>query len=381
MREFGRTGALRAGFLAGSFAACLFIVGCEASSQAPALVDAASGGSGGNDTSAAGSSGDSGPGGAGGSTVGGAGGSSSPASTGGTTATGTSTGTGGAGGTRDGGAAGSTGSPDAATVDAGAGTCPAYPATAPADAVTAIAILNNIRLAMGIPCAQIDLSLCQSSLNHCNYYAANASNSTCIADPHSEVSTCTGYTGASPMTRMQAAGFTGRAFSECMSFAGDPTRSMNQLINTVYHRTPMLSPWTLLDGYGRATGCDTMDMSTGPTTAATITGFYPYAGQTNVPTSFNGSSEGPTPPTPATGKWPSSSPIHLYLRNATVSNHRIDVDGTDAPLPHTWLQDGVAYVMYADSPFAANTKYRVRIDATQGSTALSFDWTFTTGAR
>ncbi|HJX51154.1 MAG TPA: hypothetical protein VJ801_00175, partial [Polyangia bacterium] len=269
----------------------------------------------------------------------------------------------------------------AAVAEAGTGTCPAFPATAPADAIAAITILNNIRLAMGIPCAQIDLSLCQSSLNHCNYYAANASNSTCIADPHSEVSTCTGYTGASPMTRMQAAGFTGRAFSECMSFAGDPTRSMNELINTVYHRTPMLSPWTLLDGYGRATGCDTMDMSTGPTTAATVTGFYPYAGQTNLPTSFNGSNEGPTPPTPATGKWPSSSPIHLYLRNATVSSHRIDVDGTDAPLPHTWLQDGVAYVMYADSPFAANTKYRVRIDATQGSTALSFDWTFTTGAR
>ena len=41
----------------------------------------------------------------------------------------------------------------------------------------------------------------------------------------------------------------------------------------------------------------------------------------------------------------------------------------------------VAYVMYTDSPFSAATKYRVRIDATQGSTALSFDWTFTTGAR
>jgi hypothetical protein len=239
---------------------------------------------------------------------------------------------------------------------------------------------------MGVPCANLVLTLCTAAQNHCNYYTTNQGSSTCEASSaHSEISGCPEFTGESPGTRMQAAGYTARGGSECMAFTGDPARAVKMFVDSVYHRVPVLSPWYTDMGYGGGTGCDTMDFGTGPSPAPnTATAVYPYDGQIGVPLSFNGAQEGPTPPAPSTG-WPSGYPVILYGKNITVSAHQIVVDGTTEPLSHVWL-DGdstlgsSAKVLYTEAALTANTTYRVTIDGTDSSGSVHFEWTFTTGA-
>jgi hypothetical protein len=322
--------------------------------------------------------------------TGGATGSGGAAPTGGMRATGGAVTTGGTTGVnRDAGQGGSGGSRDAggggAEVAAPA-ECPAPPAGAPADAVAALNAENTLRVAMGVPCANLVLTLCTAAQNHCNYYTTNQGSSTCEASSaHSEISGCPEFTGESPGTRIKAAGYTGSGWSECMAFMGDPARAVKMFVDSVYHRVPVLSPWYTDMGYGGGTGCDTMDFGAGPNPAPnTATAFYPYDGQTGVPVSFNGAQEGPTPPAPSTG-WPSGYPVILYGKSITVSAHQIVVDGTTTPLAHIWL-DGdstlgsSAKVLYTEAPLTANTTYRVTIDGTNSSGSLHFEWTFTTGA-
>ncbi len=303
-----------------------------------------------------------------------------------------------------GGAAGSStvaGSSDAAAATGGAGavadagstsadlaapvSCPAPPAGASADAVTALNAENAARVAMGIPCASLVLTLCISAQNHCDYYTTNQGSATCqAASAHNEVAGCPQFTGADPGARIKAAGYVGNGWSECMAFLGDPAGAVRTFIDSVYHRTAVLSPWYRDMGYGGGVGCDTIDFGPGAATAKTVTAFYPYDGQIGVPLSFNGAQEGPTPPVPSTG-WPSGYPITLYGQGITVSAHQIVVDGTTTPLAHLWL-DGdatlgpTAKVLYTEAPLSANTTYRVTIDGTTSAGSVHFDWTFTTGA-
>jgi len=296
------------------------------------------------------------------------------------------------------GSSAATGSPDASVGGAGGSRdadsslaevaapaqCPAPPAGAPADAITALNGENAARVAMGIPCASLVLSLCTSAQNHCNYYTTNLGNATCAApSAHDEIAGCPQFTGADPGARIKAAGYSGMGWAECMAFLGDPAGAVKTFIDSVYHRTPVLSPWYRDFGYAEGTGCDTIDFGPGTSTAKTVTATYPYDGQIGVPISFNGATEGPTPPVPSTG-WPSGYPITLYGQGITVSAHQIVVDGTTTPLAHIWL-DGdsslgtTAKVLYTEAPLSANTTYRVTIDGTSSAGSVHFDWSFTTG--
>jgi len=292
----------------------------------------------------------------------------------------------GAGGVRGTGGASAVSDAGPGSAEVGApAECPAPPAGAPADAITALNAENAARVAMGVPCASLVLTLCTSSLNHCNYYTTNQGSATCQASSaHNEVSGCPQFTGADPGTRIKAAGYGGNGWSECMAFLGNPAGAVKTFIDSVYHRTPVLSPWYRDMGYGGGTGCDTIDFGPGTATAKTVTAVYPYDGQAGVPLSFNGAQEGPTPPVPSTG-WPSGYPITLYGQGITVSSHQIVVDGSTTALAHQWL-DGdstlgsTAKVLYTDAPLTANTTYRVTITGTTSSGSVSFDWKFTTGA-
>jgi hypothetical protein len=184
---------------------------------------------------------------------------------------------------------------------------------------------------------------------------------------------------------MRAAGYMGRGGNECMAFTNDPVRSTMMFVDSVYHRTPVLDPWMRELGYGAGEGCDTIDYGQGEMTPESVTAVYPYAGQTAVPTSFDGSREGPEPPMPDSG-WPSGYPVTLYARDLSVTSHTIMVDGTTVDLPHQWLAEddptlpSYAKVLYTDAPLEANTTYRVTISGTIEGAERDFDWTFTTGA-
>jgi hypothetical protein len=253
--------------------------------------------------------------------------------------------------------------------------------------VLALNTENEIRLEMGLECAELIPELVTAAQNHCDYYVANQGDPECeAASPHSEVEGCPEFTGEGLGDRFSAAGYTIRGSgNECMAFANDPVRSTMMFVDSVYHRTPVLDPWIRHLGYGSGEGCDTIDYGTGPATPENVTAFYPYADQVNVPTSFDGSREGPEPPEPSSG-WPSGYPVTLYARDISVQSHKIVVDGTEAELAHQWLAENdstlpaYARVLYTDAPLSPNTTYRVTIEATGDAGPVTFDWKFTTGA-
>jgi uncharacterized protein YkwD len=296
-------------------------------------------------------------------------------------------------GTAGAGAAGAAGStPTGGKGDPSA--CPAAPAGASDAAIAALAAVNALRVPAGSGCANMILTLNMSALNHCNYYAMNSANQMCIADPHGEVMSCMGFTGTGPGQRMTAAGYTARGGgSEVMAFANNPMGSVATWVNSVWHRIPTLDPWTTDLGYGNAAKCDVIDFGRGMTVAPNDTVVvYPYDGQTAVPTSFDGSHEGPMPPAPTTG-WPSSSPINIYAQGLTVTSHVLTLDTDTTPIEHVWLDSTSTNVdagvkgflkntafMYANAPFTANTKYRVKVTGMHTGGAVNLEWTFTTGA-
>jgi uncharacterized protein YkwD len=272
--------------------------------------------------------------------------------------------------------------------------CPAAPAGSSDAAIAALAAVNALRVPAGSGCATMVSTLNMSALNHCNYYAMNKSDMMCIADPHAEVMSCVGFTGAGLGQRMTAAGYTGRGgSSEVMAFVDNPMSAVATWVNSVWHRIPTLDPWTTELGYGNATGCDTIDFGRGTMVAPNDkVVVYPYDGQTGLPTSFDGSHEGPMPPAPGTG-WPSSSPINVYAQGLMVTEHVLTQDGSTTPLDHVWLDANSTNVdagvkgflrttafMYGNAPFMANTKYRVKVTGTHTGGALNLEWTFTTGA-
>jgi Cysteine-rich secretory protein family len=253
--------------------------------------------------------------------------------------------------------------------------CPAAAGATPPD--TALTTVNDLRAHMGLACMTLVTEINTSAQKHCDYYQQNTADKACIANAHVEVATCAGYVAANFNERMTAAGYKGSPRSEVMAFSGNPTSAIAQWINSVYHRTPLLSPWIREMGYGMTADCDTIDMGLGTKTPDDATAVYPYPGQTGLPLSFDGSHEGPTPPAPPSG-WPSASPVHLYVKSYTVTSHDVFVNGTCDPIAHQWLPDKDQYILYPDKPFAKATEYRVVIVGTKAGTPLTFDWTFTT---
>jgi uncharacterized protein YkwD len=265
--------------------------------------------------------------------------------------------------------------------------CMPAPADATPAAVMALQIINTARIAAGAGCVRMVAGINKAAENHCLYYSMNMANQMCIANPHGEVDGCAGFTGTGPGQRMQAAGYMSRGGGEVMAFNNNPQRAIDQWINSVWHRIPLLDPWTMDLGYGAAERCDVIDFGTGSMAPADTILLYPHDGQVNVPTSFNGQYEGPMPPAPPTG-WPSAAPITVYGRMLNISEHVLTKDGDSTPIEHTWITGSdpmwgnylrTSVFMYAHMPYAPSTKYRVRVKGTYQGGALEKEWTFTTG--
>jgi hypothetical protein len=113
------------------------------------------------------------------------------------------------------------------------------------------------------------------------------------------------------------------------------------------------------------------------------TATYPHAGQTDVPTSFDGARERPAPPAPPRG-WPSGYPATLYASGLTVGSHTLSIDADPTPVPHVWLAPGAAdilaneFVLYAHQPLRPQTRYRVVVEGERAGAPVRLDWTFTT---
>lgn len=256
----------------------------------------------------------------------------------------------------------------------------------------ALNYLNSIRIPAGAGCVKMIAEINKAAENHCKYYVDPANEGMCTANAHNEVMGCAGFTGTGPGQRMAAAGYMARGGGEVMAFVNNPKNAIDTWVNSVWHRIPLLDPWTGDMGYGSsntAEGCDTIDFGNSAMgVPATTVLVYPYDGQLNVPTAFNGQYEGPMPPAPPSG-WPSASPITLYARMLNITEHVLTKDGDTTPIEHTWITGSdpmwgnylrTSVFMYAHMPFAANTKYRVTMKGSSQAGPLDKTWTFTTGA-
>jgi hypothetical protein len=98
------------------------------------------------------------------------------------------------------------------------------------------------------------------------------------------------------------------------------------------------------------------------------------------------------PPAPSTG-WPSSQPVSVHGKALAITEHILTLDSDATPIEHVWLDANAAIVeasmrkqltnvnfLYANKPFAANTKYRVKVTGTYAGGMLAKEWSFTTGA-
>lgn len=271
--------------------------------------------------------------------------------------------------------------------------CPPAPMDATPQAMTALAAVNTVRIASGAGCANLVNTLSAGATAHCNYYVMYKMGDMCIADPHGEVMSCMGFTGASFGARDKAAGYTGGPSSEVMAFLNNPQSAVDTWVNSVWHRTPILDPSTYDMGYGfAASGCDVIDFGKTMQAPATTLVVYPYDGETGVPPSFNGAQEGPMPPMPASG-WPSGLPVSVHGKGLMITEHVLTLDGDTTPIPHTFLDASSTNVdmslvytlksvnfMYSDKPLTANTKYHVKVSGSYAGGMLMKEWSFTTGA-
>ncbi len=343
----------------------------EADASVPAPMDAgARDGASGRDATATAGTGGDGTAGTGGDGTAGAGGDGTA-------------GTGGAG------AAGGGGTDEPPSVD----TCPDPPLDATANAIEAWRIVNEYRLAAGAGCMNLVNELSASAQAHCDYMAANRGDASCDAGAHGEVPGCPGFTGRDVQSREIAAGYPQRlAYTEVATTYGDnPTLAVPSWIDTVWHRIPLIDPWTTDMGWGGGPNCDVIDIGRGTNSVPDDTIVVcPYDGQVDVPPAFSGW-EGPAPPPPP-GGWPSAYPINIYAQRISVTEHVVMKDDDGIPLDHLWLDInspevgglrgyfGNTAFLYG-APFELNTKYRARISGTYAAGAFTKEWTFTTGSR
>jgi hypothetical protein len=192
--------------------------------------------------------------------------------------------------------------------------------------------------------------------------------------------------------RMSAAGFAGPAMFETMAFVGQPAASVDEWLNTVFHRIPILHPNMAQFGYALSTANgranDVADYASGSAEDPSAIIVWPAPGATGVAGSFDTRFEGPMPPAPPGGGTTTGPLVSVFFANSagTITSHSIK-DASGATLPDTMLAPNDAmfgpfmmgsYCFYAAGPAPAHSTFTIDIAGTVGSSPFTRSWTFTT---
>jgi uncharacterized protein YkwD len=243
--------------------------------------------------------------------------------------------------------------------------------------------VNSYRRRMRLPCMTYVPEIATAAADHCAYQVQNRG--ACTANPHLEVESCPGFRAVGFAERMLRAGYDGHPAYETMAYVGDGARAVDLWVDSVWHRIPILSPWVHDMGYGGARGCDTVNFGWGSGEPPDGPVTYPFNGQIEVPTRFDGRAESPALPAPPAG-WPSGYPIIIYAEGLEVTTHEL-LDDMMVPVPHVWITPDLPeargilrreMVMYAYAPLKEATAYVVRIDGYRAGWPIHLEWTFAT---
>jgi hypothetical protein len=266
---------------------------------------------------------------------------------------------------------------------------------------------NHWRTSAGLAPVNANAQIEQAALAHASFMATTPQAS-CWPGVHNEVQSCAGFTGADPGARMTAAGYSWTAYGEVINWEPDADSAIDGWVWTVYHREPFMDFHLVEVGFARAASTqagrtlqnDVMDF--GSTSASTFSmpiqpWVFPVPGQIDVPTSFRGDLEGPTPPGPGGGAWPSgvsSGPVvsvHFPGSNWTITDHHLfyAAAGQCNDVPHTYIsfqndpnlnRGGPSndVFLYANSSLLGGTQYVVSVTGTYGGAPYQRAWLFTT---
>jgi len=267
--------------------------------------------------------------------------------------------------------------------------------------------LSGFRSSMGLPAAQCDNKVRAAARAHSNYQ--NSKN----LMTHQETDTSNQYyTGQWPWDRMVHQGYSwwgaGENVSSGQSTAG---AAFNTWRDSVFHRVPLMDYKTIVYGYGKTNTKHTMDFDAPSSAAAPPANkqwFYPTNGLTGVPKSFACASEGGSVAgenaCPAGGASPSGYPVSLVTSGTLVVKKALfRKSGAASSVPfsieassntsvtcangcdgQTKLSKGSlpekVVVLVPKSALSATSTYNITIAGTDGGTAFTKTFSFTTGS-
>ena len=252
----------------------------------------------------------------------------------------------------------------------------------------ALATVNRYRQLAGLNPVTSSSIIHQSALAHAFYTFFNGALPG-IRDLgiHKEESGGQGYVGDNVLSRAQHFGYPQRSMAEVITHRNDAAAAVNDWIDSVYHRIPLMRADLLELGYGDAylgpMTVQVMDMSYRESATGRVI-VYPVANQMNVPTAFNGN-EIPDPAPNA--NYPIGYPVTAtFDRNARVTIgafHLRDPSGAD--LPGVTLQPSAAdmensFGYLANVPLRPGTTYTADLSYTLNGVAGHKTWRFTTAA-
>ena len=251
----------------------------------------------------------------------------------------------------------------------------------------ALAAVNQYRKLAGLAPVTASTAIHQSALSHAFYTFFNgASPSIRDLGIHKEESTGQGYIGDNVLARAQHYGYPQRSMAEVITHRSDAPGAVNDWIDSVYHRIPLLRADLLELGFGDAylgpLSVQVMDMSYRESGSGRVI-LFPAANQVNVPVAFLGN-EIPDPAPNAA--YPIGYPVTAtFDRNARVTIgafHLRDPSGTD--LPGIALQPSGdtenSYAFLASTPLKPGTTYSAELTYTLNGISGRKTWHFTTVA-
>lgn len=263
----------------------------------------------------------------------------------------------------------------------------------------ALAELNRTRVASGIPALTMNAELTKAATNHATYMAGIAPTQL----THSEDSSKAGFTGATVIDRILAAGYISpAAVNEDLAFTsltGDPVKSLNILLSVPYHGLTLAGNYRdfgmgYVSGQGGVFAVIELGSKNGEfvNIPATEVRMWPCGGVGNIFTK-NLAPESPNPiPGRDIGVNPIGTPIYVYVTSTNkLELISYDVRSSAGPVAIAKvlgqdIADGLGanasgQAILPDKPLLANTTYTATVTGKNNGQAFTKACSFTTGSQ
>src|SRR5215472_4259114 len=266
---------------------------------------------------------------------------------------------------------------------------PQRPADLAADRKAALDSLNSLRSSLALPSVPEDPALAEAAQAHAYFFLFNAGQQQLTGTGiHTEDPSLPGFIGAQPLDRDRHFGYGGARVDEGITRVLTPSSSIADLVDSVFHRYPLIDGETAVAGYGEARigvlsiGVLEIGLKQ-PGSADPIV--YPSSDQTNVPAAFI-DNEVPDP-LPQGATKPAGYPVTLQLGGAqklTITTGRLlGPDGQEVPgytLNPGNQVTGAQWSLIPHSPLKPGAKYTAEVVGTADGQAFTKRWSFTVAA-